>query len=56
MNFLIRFRNSCSEPDNFLSGSWDHTIKLWDPRRKQSLRTFADHRFEMQFLASMMCR
>lgn len=29
--------------DQFLSASWDHSIKLWDPNGAQSLATFADH-------------
>ncbi|XP_078374973.1 peroxisomal targeting signal 2 receptor-like isoform X3 [Oculina patagonica] len=35
---------SCSRQiDQFLSASWDHSIKLWDPNQAQSLATFTDH-------------
>lgn len=35
---------SCSRQiDQFLSASWDHSIKLWDPKQSQSLATFTDH-------------
>lgn len=27
----------------FLSSSWDHSVKLWDPLITASLRTYADH-------------
>lgn len=27
----------------FLSGSWDHSIKLWDPLYTASMRTYNDH-------------
>lgn len=35
---------SCSrQVDQFLSASWDHSIKLWDPSAFQSLSSFCDH-------------
>jgi WD40 repeat protein len=30
--------------ENFLSGAWDNTIKLWHPSQAGSLRTFAEHK------------
>jgi peroxin-7 len=30
-------------PQHFLSSSWDSSLKLWDPHRSESLRTFLGH-------------
>lgn len=37
--------NQTRTSDTFLSGSWDHSIKHWDPIRSHSLATFIGHRF-----------
>ena len=29
--------------DQFATGSWDDTIKLWSPESPTSVRTFAEH-------------
>eukprot|EP01133_Synstelium_polycarpum_P015416 gene15416-18283_t len=31
--------------DTFVSGSWDLSIKIWNPRADRSLRTFREHRY-----------
>ena len=39
-------------PDNsrFVSGSADHTVKIWDVAQKQCLHTFAEHSEQVKSL------
>ncbi|KAK5582461.1 hypothetical protein RB653_004046 [Dictyostelium firmibasis] len=31
--------------DTFITGSWDQSIKIWNPRTERSLKTFREHRY-----------
>eukprot|EP01111_Echinosteliopsis_oligospora_P012935 TRINITY_DN4515_c0_g1_i1.p1 TRINITY_DN4515_c0_g1~~TRINITY_DN4515_c0_g1_i1.p1 ORF type:complete len:182 (-),score=34.52 TRINITY_DN4515_c0_g1_i1:473-1018(-) len=31
--------------DCFVSGSWDHSIKIWNPRMNRSINTFREHQY-----------